>query len=134
MIVKNEGSLSQSRMRMMNDYEYYESLLLYDSSDAVVALDANFIITGWGHGAERLYGWTADEAIGRRAREVIQLDSLIFANFLENQSWREDRAAYVKCMNMCKDGAEILVRVLLILLSESDGYVAVIWDITGNTG
>jgi len=116
-----------------DDYQYYQSALRDSSYDPVIILDENFTITGWSRGAERLYGWTADEVIGRHARDVIQLDSLVFANFLENWPWREDRTVRVKCVHVSKDGSEILVEVLLTLLSESDGYIAVIWDGTNET-
>src|SRR5580692_2277250 len=35
------------------------------SDDAIVSKTANGIVIGWNHGAERLYGYTAEEMIGR---------------------------------------------------------------------
>lgn len=38
--------------------------LLFDSiTDAIIISDQNFIITGWNKGAEKIYGWKAEEAI-----------------------------------------------------------------------
>jgi len=39
--------------------------------DAVVQMDAEGIITGWSDQAEKIFGWTAEEAIGRMLHETI---------------------------------------------------------------
>ena len=38
--------------------------------DAVIRFDANFIVRAWDVGAQRLFGWTADEAIGRHISDL----------------------------------------------------------------
>jgi PAS domain S-box-containing protein len=45
--------------------------LILDALDAgVIAVDADGRIVAWSAGAERLYGWTAEEVLGRHARAV----------------------------------------------------------------
>ena len=45
---------------------------LYDQIDAsVICTDMQGSVIGWNSGAEALYGWTAEEAIGRSAQELI---------------------------------------------------------------
>lgn len=43
-------------------------------SDAIVSIDADRLVRRWNPGAERLYGFTAEEAIGRTIRELIGVD------------------------------------------------------------
>jgi len=50
----------------------YQAFLLENVSDAVFAFDGDLRITLWNRGAEALYGWTAEEAIGRPANEVVR--------------------------------------------------------------
>jgi PAS domain S-box-containing protein len=50
----------------------YQAFLLENVSDAVFAFDHNLHITLWNRGAEEMYGWTAAEAIGRHAAEVVR--------------------------------------------------------------
>ena len=38
---------------------------------ALIWIDESGIITGWGHGAEQLFGWSAEEAIGQSARLIV---------------------------------------------------------------
>ena len=50
----------------------YQAFLLENVSDAVFAFDHELRITLWNRGAEALYGWTGEEAIGRPAAEVVR--------------------------------------------------------------
>jgi PAS domain S-box-containing protein len=44
------------------------------TDDAIVATDLAGVITSWNRGAERLYGWAADEVVGRPLAAVVPLD------------------------------------------------------------
>ena len=49
----------------------YASLLLEQMSMAVIATDTDLCITAWNRASEALYGWPADQVLGRRVDEVI---------------------------------------------------------------
>jgi PAS domain-containing protein len=42
----------------------YYARLLENAEDAVIAVNDRFVVTTWSKGAERLYGWTAEEVLG----------------------------------------------------------------------
>jgi len=46
-------------------------LIIESSLSAIVIMDAYGIISDWNHPAEKIFGWTKDEAIGRRLDELI---------------------------------------------------------------
>lgn len=48
-----------------------QAALLDKAQDAIMVRDAEDRITFWNRGAERLYGWIAEEVMGRSAREVL---------------------------------------------------------------
>ena len=48
--------------------------IVASSQDAIVAKDLNGIITEWNAGAQRLFGYTADEAIGKHVSMLIPPD------------------------------------------------------------
>ena len=58
-----EKALRQSEERI--------SLILQNAPDAVVTIDADGIITGWNKQAKTTFGWSREEAIGRRLGETI---------------------------------------------------------------
>ena len=94
--------------------------LLNLAHDAIVV--RNFkdeAITFWNRGAERLYGWTADEAIGKKIRDLIYRDPEALAPLMETllatgQCHGEIREAG-------KDGNEYIVDARGTLLRDEDG-------------
>jgi PAS domain S-box-containing protein len=46
--------------------------LLNLTHDSIFVRDMNNVITYWNRGAQELYGWTAEEAIGKRSHELLQ--------------------------------------------------------------
>ncbi|HLO18227.1 MAG TPA: PAS domain S-box protein, partial [Anaerolineales bacterium] len=48
--------------------------LLERVNDAVIATDENFVIVSWNPAAERIYGWQAEEVIGRKAEDVLKTE------------------------------------------------------------
>jgi two-component system cell cycle sensor histidine kinase/response regulator CckA len=56
-----------------------QAALLDNAHDAIIVRDAADHVTYWNKAAERLYGWTAAEARGRRMQELLQVDPVKFA-------------------------------------------------------
>src|ERR1700677_2650622 len=50
--------------------------LLECSSDAVVGISATGVITGWGDGAARLFGYSPEEALGQPVTMIVPSDRL----------------------------------------------------------
>ena len=61
-----QANISPERQRAAEFAAIVES-----AQDAILAKDLEGVITSWNGGAERLYGWSADEAVGRNISLVI---------------------------------------------------------------
>ncbi len=65
-------------IRDITERKVQERQLRYDASiqasisDAVIATDMELRIQSWNHAAETIYGWSADEVIGKTTAEVLQ--------------------------------------------------------------
>ncbi len=61
----------------IGDRKRYEAELIYKAnllehvSDAVIALDNEWRVTSWNRSAERIYGWSAAEVLGRPLRDFL---------------------------------------------------------------
>jgi PAS domain S-box-containing protein len=49
-----------------------QAAILAQVQDAVITTDLNFVIRTWNHAAETIYGWRADEAIGKPLSTLLQ--------------------------------------------------------------
>ena len=52
----------------------YHAYLLENINDAVLATDEQLLITAWNKAAEKMYGWRADEVLGRRIWQVVPVE------------------------------------------------------------
>jgi PAS domain S-box-containing protein len=77
-----------------------QAALLDRAKDAIIVRDAQGVIQYWNRGAERLYGWSGAEAIGRNARELIYADASAFEaaqqQLLEAGEWSGEIAQVTK--------------------------------------
>ena len=78
--------------RKQNEQKLYEhATLLERARDAIVVRDLDHRILFWNRGAERIYGWTAEEVLGRSIKELLYQDPMPFivatASVIENGEW-----------------------------------------------
>lgn len=52
----------------------YHAYLLENVHDAVIGTDERLVVMAWNKGAERMYGWRVDEALGRQLWELVPVD------------------------------------------------------------
>src|SRR5437762_3264204 len=87
---------------------FSEAKLLDLSSNAILIRDSEDHITYWNGGAETLYGWARDYALGRSASDLLKVESPLAAS--------EIRAALASTGNWqgeltctCRDGKKVVV-------------------------
>ncbi len=68
-----------------------QSVLLDQIDASVIATDMTGTVISWNHGAETLYGWSAEEAVGRNARELIVPEDAAQAERLMMELSRDGR-------------------------------------------
>jgi PAS domain S-box-containing protein len=69
-----EQQLLQSRdeLQMEVTERTQQASLLNLSHDSIFVRDMDFVITFWNRGAQELYGWTAEDAMGKHSNELLQ--------------------------------------------------------------
>ena len=104
------------------------------SNDAIVATDLRGTIVAWNPGAERLYGWTAAEIIGRHISATAPEDRHSEANFLARQVADGKAVSGHRTVRMRKDGSLVDVSLTISPIFGSDenpvGMAGIIRDIT----
>ena len=101
----------------------YQAHLLENVNDAVIASDERFVTTAWNRAAEEMYGWTAEEIIGRPTAEVLQPEFVdvepdeVFRRLLEEGSFEGE------VIHPRKDGTRIHTEARAISLRDKDGHL-----------
>src|SRR4051794_14275021 len=82
------------------------ALIVESSEDAILSKDRDGIVTSWNAGAERLYGWTAEEAVGRSIRLIIPEERKDEAQRILDAVLRDDRLEQYEKIRMRKEGSK----------------------------
>ncbi|MDO8454815.1 MAG: CheR family methyltransferase [Sulfurimonas sp.] len=94
-----------------------------DSSDAITVEELNGKIIAWNPGAQKLYGWSEDEALNMHAKERIPLELYEKeANKIRELSASTVLEAY-KTKRLCKDGAIVEVHIISSALKDNDDNI-----------
>ena len=81
--------------------------LLNLTRDAIIVREADDTISFWNNGAERLYGWTAEEVLGNRAQDFAYAGSSIAANARRHLALHGEWSGEVE--HVRKDGSTVTV-------------------------
>ncbi|CUI09031.1 response regulator [Massilia antarctica] len=104
-------------------------VILENSNDAFIALGVDGCITDWNTEAERTFGWSAAEAIGRRLSELIIPPAQRAAHETGFQHFTRSGTGPVinnrlEVTALCRDGREIPIEMSVAAFQTADGYVA----------
>ncbi len=113
----------------------YHAYLLDHVSDAVIATDERFMITAWNRAAEDLYGWKADQTIGRSLLELIHSDSPGAEPATMLRTLEREGPDSGELMQYREDGRPLYIDTNGAALAETGGevtgYILVARDVTG---
>ena len=83
------------------------------SGDAILILAPDGTIQTWNRGAERLFGWRADEVVGRSARELVVPDDRLEEYDHTLDEARAGREVHVETTRMDRNGRPLAVSLSL---------------------
>jgi len=95
------------------------SAIVDSSDDAIVSKDLNGIITSWNKGAERVFGYTAEEVVGKPIYVIIPPDRLDEEPRILSRLRRGERVDHFETIRRRKDG--VLIDVSLTISPVKDG-------------
>ena len=115
-------SFTDISARKQAEQKIHEQAALLDiATDAIFVRDLQNQILFWNQGAERIYGWQAQEAMGKNSKELLykatlsQFDEEAFKTVIESGSWQGE------LKKVQKSGAEIIVQSRWTLRRDAEG-------------
>ncbi len=104
--------------------EQLHARLFDELTDAIIAVDANLKITAWNAAAARMYGWRAEEVLGRPIRSVIR-SSLTPEEQEAARRTLEARGTHrMEVIHYARDGTPFTVESTKLVLREPGQRVA----------
>lgn len=99
------------------------SLIVESSNDAIVTKDLDGIITTWNRGAERLFGYAAEEVVGKPITIVIPEDRQHEETRILERIRRGQPVDHYETVRQRKDGTLVDISLAVSPLKNADGKV-----------
>ena len=97
--------------------------IVASSDDAIVSKDLNSVITSWNYGAERIFGYTAEEMIGTSIMRLIPPDRQTEEQEILSRIRRGKRVDHFETIRLAKDGRQLNISVTVSPIKDSEGRV-----------
>jgi two-component system cell cycle sensor histidine kinase/response regulator CckA len=118
-----------SEQKRAEDKLKEQAKLLDIARDAMIIRDMNCRVLYWNRSAERLYGWKAEEAIGRNGIELVFKENLREAARTAREATLRDGDWMGEFTQVSKDDKEIIVESHWTLVRDDAGEAEAIFDI-----
>jgi PAS domain S-box-containing protein len=97
--------------------------IVSSSEDAIVSKNLDGIITSWNAGAERLFGYGAEEAVGRSILLIIPPERRDEEAEIISRLKRGERVDHFETVRVAKDGTRIDISLTISPVKDSSGRV-----------
>jgi PAS domain S-box-containing protein len=102
---------------------YWLSALIDSADDAIISKTLDGIITSWNQGAERIFGFTAEEAIGKSITIIIPPDHLDEEPRILARLRNGERIEHYETIRMRNDGKRLDISLTVSPIKGPDGQV-----------
>jgi PAS domain S-box-containing protein len=123
-----------TRQKMDEELLRRYAVIVESTSDAIVSMDTDLKIMVWNPGAERLYGYTAQEAIGKSYTMLVPPDRLLETKELTRRVGEGQTVGTAETVRVRKGGEEVNVQVAVSAIRDIcgtvTGFSAVVRDVT----
>jgi PAS domain S-box-containing protein len=97
--------------------------IVESSEDAIIGKDLQGTIISWNRGAETLYGYTAEEIVGRPVSVLIPPDHQDDFPLIMERLRRGERIEHYETVRICKDGRRVDVALSVSPIRTADGKI-----------
>ncbi|MGY0193891.1 sensor domain-containing protein [Leptothrix sp. BB-4] len=102
--------------------EHYRAIV-QSSDDAIISKTLDGIVTSWNAGAERIFGWRADEVVGRPLTLIFPFDRADEERFILETLLDGGSVDHFETVRLRKDGSTVQVSVSISPIRDADGRI-----------
>jgi PAS domain S-box-containing protein len=97
--------------------------IVESSDDAIISKDLNGIVTSWNRAAERMFGYTADEIVGRSIRTIIPDERQSEEDLVLSSIRRGEKVDHFETLRRRKDGTFVPISLTISPIVDETGRV-----------
>lgn len=114
---------AEAELRVQTERAQRYTSIVEFSEDAIVSKDLNGIITGWNRGAERLFGYLAEDVIGKSITLLIPPEHEDEEPIILERIRRGERIEHYETVRRRKDGTSVDISLTVSPLKDASGRI-----------
>lgn len=118
-----QNAIAYQELRQAQEARSWLAAIVESSDDAIVGKTLESIIISWNRGAERIFGYTAAEAVGQSITMIIPPDRLHEEEMILAKLRRGERIEHYETVRHRKDGTEIDISLTISPIKDASGRI-----------
>jgi len=118
-----EQKLQEEQLQEGRERQARLAAIVDSTDDTIVSKTLDGIITTWNRAAERMFGYTAEEAIGRHITLIIPQERLQEEEFIIGEIRRGNKIDHFETVRVTKDGREVSISLTVSPIVDENGTV-----------
>jgi PAS domain S-box-containing protein len=106
--------------------------IVESSDDAIIGKNLDSIITNWNKGAEKIFGYTADEMVGTSIMRLIPVDRQDEENLILGKIKRGESVEHFETLRKTKDGRQFDAAITASPIKDANGNVTGVSKVVRN--
>lgn len=113
----------QSAQQELSKYKQYLAAIVESSDDAIVSKTLDGIVTSWNKGAERIFGYTADEMVGQPLLKIFPPDRADEETHILSKLRAGEKVDHFQTIRLHKSGRQIHLSVTVSPIYNVTGQI-----------
>lgn len=115
--------LVDSNLHLAQEKQAILASIIATSDDAIISKKLDGIITSWNPGAERLFGYTEEEAMGKHISLIIPPERLQEEAFIIGEISKGNKVDHFETVRLTKDGRQRSISVTVSPIVDNGGRI-----------
>jgi len=118
-----EQKLNEEKFRENAERRARLAAIVESSDDTIVSKTLNGVITSWNKAAQRMFGYTADEAVGKHISLIIPPSRLQEEDYIISEIRAGNKVDHFDTLRLTKDGREIPISLTVSPVVDDEGRI-----------
>lgn len=118
-----EQKYAELKSRVVAEKQARLAAIVNSSDDVIISKQLDGTITSWNASAERMFGYTSEEAIGQHISLIIPKNRLSEEAFIISQIKKGNKVDHFDTVRKAKDGSEVFLSITVSPIVDEKGNV-----------